>query len=65
MTQRVVIGWADTTFSAHCDLCGTAFAGRLDADLEEGRFLCREGHIVRIVRGHDPPQETHAAADAA
>jgi hypothetical protein len=65
MSQVVVIGTADTTFSAHCDLCGTAFAGRLDPDLQEGMFLCREGHRVRIVRGQDPFEESHAAASAA
>jgi hypothetical protein len=50
MSQRVVIGGADTTFSATCEACGTAFAGRLDDDLAEGVFLCRDGHSILIVR---------------
>ena len=54
MSQRVVIGRADTTFSATCDACGTAFAGRLDDDLDSGIFLCREGHAITIVRATDP-----------
>jgi len=62
MSQRVVIGGADTTFTASCDLCCTTFAGRLDEDLVEGIFLCREGHAIRIVRAAD--EEPPAAADA-
>jgi hypothetical protein len=54
VTQRVVIGRSDTTFSASCDACGTAFAGRLDDDLDSGIFLCREGHTITIVRVDDP-----------
>ena len=64
MTQVVVIGAADTTFSATCDACGTAFAGRLDDDLEEGVFLCRHGHPIRIER-REPPAVADAAASAA
>jgi hypothetical protein len=58
MDEQVVrIGAADTTFSAACDACGTTFAGRLDDDLEEGVFLCRFGHAIRIVRvaAGEPP----------
>jgi hypothetical protein len=55
MSQVVVIGPADTTFSATCEQCGTAFAGRLDDDLEDGVFLCRFGHAIRIERRLDPP----------
>jgi hypothetical protein len=55
MTQHVVIGGSDTTFSATCDACGTSFAGRLDDDLDGGVFLCRFGHPIRIVRADDPP----------
>jgi hypothetical protein len=62
MSQRVVIGGADTTFSATCELCGTAFAGRLDEDLVEGVFLCREGHSIRIVRASAVDDAATAAA---
>ena len=62
MSQRVVIGEADTTFSALCESCGTAFAGRLDDDLAEGVFLCRDGHSILIVRA---PAEAEDAATAA
>jgi hypothetical protein len=63
MTRRVVIGGADTTFTASCEECGTTFAGRLDEDLAEGVFLCREGHATLIVRA--PPAEEGDAATAA
>jgi hypothetical protein len=64
MSQVVVIGGGDTTFSAVCEACGTAFAGRLDDDLDEGIFLCRFGHPIRIER-REPPAETDAAAASA
>ena len=64
MTQTVVIGSTDTTFSATCDACGTAFAGRLDDDLAEGIFLCRFGHAIRIAR-REPPAEAEAVAVSA
>jgi hypothetical protein len=64
MSRDVVIGGADTTFSAVCEECGTAFAGRLDADLEDGVFLCRFGHPTRIVRVA-PPATGEEAASAA
>jgi len=63
MTQVVVIAAADTTFSAQCDLCATTFAGRLDDDLEDGVFLCRYGHAIRIVRAA-PPEATAAVTAA-
>jgi hypothetical protein len=55
--QLVRIGPDETTFSAACEECGTAFAGRLDDDLDEGVFLCRFGHAIRIVRvaAEEPP----------
>ena len=62
MSRRVVIGGADTTFSATCDLCGTAFAGRLDEDLDEGVFLCREGHATTIVRAEQSDDDAATAA---
>jgi hypothetical protein len=65
MRQRVVIAPRETTFCAVCDVCGTAFAGRLDEDLVEGVFLCRDGHSILIVRAADDPARVDAAADAA
>ena len=62
MTQVVVIGSLDTTFTATCDACGTTFAGRLDEDIESGVFLCRDGHPIEIER-KEPP--AHAAAVSA
>jgi hypothetical protein len=62
MSQRVVIGPADTTFSALCETCRTAFAGRLDDDLAEGVFLCREGHSILIVRATDEGEDAATAA---
>jgi hypothetical protein len=63
MSQRVVIGVADTTFSAVCEQCGTAFAGRLDEDLVEGVFLCRFGHQITIERSAaDGPTAAEASA---
>ena len=64
MSQVVVIGGADTTFSAVCEACGTAFAGRLDEDIAEGVFLCRFGHPIRIERTAPPAAETAAASAA-
>jgi hypothetical protein len=57
MSQIVVIDAGDTTFTAQCDLCATTFAGRLDEDLDDGVFLCRLGHAIRIVRA-EPPEAT-------
>ena len=65
MAQRVVIASSETTFSATCETCGTTFAGRLDDDLAEGVFLCREGHSILIVRAAaEPPDEAGATAAA-
>jgi hypothetical protein len=63
MTQVVVIAAADTTFTAQCELCSTTFAGRLDEDLDDGVFLCRFGHAIRIVR-MAPPEPTAAVTAA-
>ena len=63
MTQVVVIGVGDTTFTAQCDLCATTFAGRLDEDLVDGVFLCRYGHAITIVRA-EPPDATVAVTAA-
>ena len=64
MTQRVVIAGGETAFSARCEECGTTFAGRLDEDLEEGVFLCREGHSIVIVRAADAGEGDAATAAA-
>jgi hypothetical protein len=63
MNQHVVIGSADTTFTAVCEECGTPFAGRLDDDIEVGVFLCRFGHPITIER-EEPPAEPAAASAA-
>ncbi len=63
MSQVVVIGGTDTTFTAGCAACGTTFAGRLDEDLDDGVFLCRFGHAIRIVRA-EPPEATAAVTAA-
>jgi hypothetical protein len=61
--QVVEIDGSATTFTAVCAECGgVAFAGRLDADLVRGVFLCRAGHAIEIVRAGEPAA---AAADAA
>jgi hypothetical protein len=62
VSQVVSIGVNATTFSATCERCGTAFAGRLDDDLADGMFLCRFGHQIRIERRLEEPP---AAAEAA
>jgi hypothetical protein len=64
MTQVVVIVPGETAFSATCAACGTAFAGRLDPDLDSGVFLCRFGHQITIERSaavDDPTAEASAA----
>ena len=58
--QVVTIAAHATSFTAACATCaqldaaagysGSAFAGRLDLDLDHGIFLCRRGHAVRVVR---------------
>jgi hypothetical protein len=62
--QVLSISRTATAFTAVCEVClgidtavglsASTFAGRLDADLEHGIFLCRRGHHVRVVR-IDPP----------
>ena len=63
MTQLVVIGALDTTFSATCAACGTTFAARLDDDIESGVFLCRFGHPIQIER-EEPPADSAAVTAA-
>jgi len=63
VSQVVVIVAGETAFSATCDACGTAFAGRLDDDLDSGVFLCRFGHQITIERGAaDDPTAAEASA---
>ena len=60
-----------TSFTASCVKCaeidategfsGSTFAGRLDADLDHGTFLCRRGHSVRVERA----AASHSAEAAA
>jgi hypothetical protein len=61
-SQVVQIGRSATTFTAVCVECGVSFAGRLDADLERGVFLCRAGHAIEIVRGAADEGASEAAA---
>jgi hypothetical protein len=61
--QIVEIAPRATGFTVVCGVCaaeddarggagwgGASFGGRLDLDLDQGIFLCRRGHTVRIVR---------------
>ena len=61
--QVVEIAARAIGFTVVCGLCavedethagagwgGASFGGRLDLDLDQGIFLCRRGHTVRIVR---------------
>jgi hypothetical protein len=70
--QVVEISASATSFTAACDACveldaaegynGSTFAGRLDADLDHGTFLCRRGHTVRVQRVSPDEPAAHAAA---
>ena len=69
--QVVQISARATSFTAVCVECadldngegylGATFGGRLDDDLDEGVFLCRSGHAIRIVR-EAPPADAAAVA---
>jgi hypothetical protein len=58
--QVVTISPRATAFSVVCAECAAreaepgwvraTFAGRLDLDLDQGMFLCRRGHSVRVER---------------
>jgi hypothetical protein len=65
MEREQIVEIADraTAFTVVCGACaaedaagggpgwgGASFGGRLDLDLDQGIFLCRRGHTVRIVR---------------
>jgi hypothetical protein len=70
--QLVEIPAVVTSFTAVCVECagldaangyrGATFAGRLDADLDHGVFLCRRGHAIEVVR---VVGETRSTAEAA
>jgi len=73
MNEQVVeIPASATSFTAACERCadvdaaqgygGSTFAGRLDADLDHGTFLCRRGHTVLVQRGSPDEPAAHAAA---
>ena len=73
MTRQIVeLAALDTSFTAVCvDCCdldaaqgytGATFAGRLDADLDHGVFLCRRGHTIEVVRAAAAPPSTAEAA---
>jgi hypothetical protein len=70
--QVLTISPAATSFTAVCEIClgidtavglsASTFAGRLDADLDEGVFLCRRGHRVAVVRAERPALAADSAA---
>jgi hypothetical protein len=72
--QIVAITTAATSFTAVCEICvgidnavgltASTFAGRLDADLDEGVFLCRRGHPVSVVRAAETPVAERESAAA-
>jgi hypothetical protein len=59
--QVVVIAPLAVAFTAVCAACGAVFAGRLDADLAHGVFLCRAGHAVEVRRDSSQSDSTQAA----
>lgn len=74
-SQTTTIAADAVAFTAVCDICvgidtavglsGSRFAGRLDADLGTGLFLCRRGHTIRIVRAVPENRSGGAAVEAA
>jgi hypothetical protein len=74
-TQSMTIAADAVAFTAVCEACvgldtaaglsGSRFAGRLDADLGAGIFLCRRGHAIRIVRSLSENRSETAAVEAA
>ena len=73
--QVVVIAAGAASFTVVCHVCaeldaaegstGSTFAGRLDLDLQHGRFLCRRGHSVLIERAAPPAEQSADSATAA
>lgn len=74
-SQSMTIAADAVAFTAVCDICvgadaavglsASRFAGRLDADLGTGIFLCRRGHAIRIVRAVPENRSGGAAVEAA
>jgi hypothetical protein len=74
-TQSMTIAADAVAFTAVCEACVgidiaaglsvSRFAGRLDADLGAGIFLCRRGHAIRIVRSLPENRSETAAVEAA
>lgn len=68
--QLVEVSLLVTGFTVLCEACvdrgweRASFAGQLELDLEEGLFLCRRGHAVRVVRT-DPAARELPATEAA
>jgi hypothetical protein len=67
--QVIRIAARATSFTAACERCSaidgrlsSIFAGRLDLDLDEGVFLCRRGHHVRVERERPFEKSELAAA---
>ena len=70
--QVVEIGPLATSFTAVCVECcdadaaagysSSTFAGRLDADLQRGIFLCRRGHAIEVVRAAAQQRAADTAA---
>ena len=70
--QVLAISPGATAFTAVCEVCvgidnavglsASTFAGRLDADLDAGVFLCRRGHRVHVVRAVPTAQAADSAA---
>jgi hypothetical protein len=73
--QRLTIAADAVAFTAVCEVCigidhavgltASTFAGRLDPDLDEGIFLCRRGHAIRIVREQAQNRSADRAVEAA
>ena len=70
--QVVRISALASSFTASCVACadidatqgfsGSTFAGRLDLDLQQGTFLCRRGHSVKVERAEAAPSAEASAA---
>jgi hypothetical protein len=74
-SQTLTIAAEAIAFTAVCEAClaietsvglsASRFAGRLDADLGGGVFLCRRGHAVRVVRAAAENRSGGAVVEAA
>jgi hypothetical protein len=73
--QALTIAADAVAFTAVCEACveidaavglgASRFAGRLDADLVSGIFLCRRGHQIRVVRAGEEIRSGGAVVEAA